>query len=358
MKVLLVAGEGRAADTTREQLQAIDDWNVRVRRSTTLADALELARQEPFDVALLDVDAAGEESAGPVARLREAVPELPVVVLVSAEDRRAGVRAVRQGAEDLLVEGSLSPGALRRSIRHAIERRVGALMLERSNRAFEAFAHTVAHEIRSPLSTISFACELLGRQQMDEAGVRQVERIRNAVSEVDRIIHGLLEYASATHDEESEEVDLAVLVAEVIESLRDAGVDPGTITVEALPRVRSGRSPLRLVVQNLLENAVRYAREDEPRVRVDAVRRERAWEVRVEDNGEGIAPEDRARVFEMFHRGPESRGDGAGLGLAICRRIVEGRGGRIEADTGPMGGCRVCFTLPDDPVQLDLGPLA
>lgn len=357
MRVLLVDGDGAAADAIQTRLEAIESWNVEVIHASGLDAALERARGEPVDVALVDLDLQEPGSDQPVARFRETFPQLPVIGLASLEGRRAGVEAIRQGAEDLLLRDRLSTESLARAIRHAIERRATSLALERSNLAFEAFAHTVAHEIRSPLSTVSFACELLRLQPLDEAGTRQVDRIRKAVVEADGIIEGLLEYASATREAPAEVVDLKALAAEVAESLPPE-IDPSVVEIGDLPEVRGVRSQLRLVMQNLLRNAVAYADPEGPVIHVDAEHTGRAWEIRVQDNGAGMPAEDCERAFEMFRRGSQARGNGSGLGLAICRRVIEGLGGRIEADAGSLGGCRVRFTVPDESVDLDAYPPA
>lgn len=348
MRVLLVGDEDENAATAH--LEAFEGRAVEVRCVHALAEAIAWAGEERFDVVLLGSGVPDCPSGETVRCFRRAVDDLPVVVLTSVTDDGAGVNAVRQGAEDLLIKDSLSPEALRRSIRYAIERRAGSLVLERSNRALQTFAHTVAHEIRSPLSAVTVTCELLARQDLDEAGRRQVERIRGAVSEVDGILRGLLEYASATHGAQIGDVDLNDLVAEIAESLPAAPASEVFATGD-LPRVRGVRSQLRLVLANLMRNALEYACADEPRVRISAVRNDRAWEIRVDDNGDGIPADERERIFEMFYRGPGQRGAGAGLGLAICRRSVESLGGTIAAEAGPLGGCRMRFTVPDEPVD-------
>lgn len=351
MRVLLVDGEERNAAIATAYLEAFEGRDVEVRRAHALAEAIARAGEEHFDVVLLDLNLPDCATDEPVARFRRAVDNLPVVVLTSVTDDVAGMNAVRQGAEELLIKDNLSPEALRRSIRHAIERRIGSLLLERSNRALETFAHTIAHEIRSPLSTMTMTCELLARQDLDEAGKRHVERIRGAVSEVDGIIRGLLEYASTTHGAQVEDVDLNDLVAEIAESLPAADPASEAFDTGSLPRVRGVRSQLRLVLANLIRNALEYACADEPRVLISAARRGRAWEIRVDDNGAGIPADERERVFEMFYRSPGRSGAGAGLGLAICRRSIESLGGTIAADSAPLGGCRVRFTLPDEPLD-------
>ena len=110
--------------------------------------------------------------------------------------------------------------------------------------------------------------------------------------------------------------------------------------------MRAEPTALRRVFQNLLSNAVKFGLRDGPRVRLSAEREGAAWRFTVADNGPGIASEDRERAFAMFER-LGARQTGTGIGLAICRRIVERHGGRMWVDEAPEGGAAFHFTIED-----------
>ncbi len=116
-------------------------------------------------------------------------------------------------------------------------------------------------------------------------------------------------------------------------------------TVGELPEVRADPRQVRRVMQNLVGNALKFRSESAPRVEVSADRGREAWIVTVRDNGVGIDREDARRIFGMFSR-VDPRVDGSGIGLAVCRRVVEAHGGRIWVEPADGGGSAFRFTLP------------
>ena len=120
------------------------------------------------------------------------------------------------------------------------------------------------------------------------------------------------------------------------------------VTVDSLPAVRADPTQLSRIFQNLISNATKFVGEESPRVHVCAARDGESWRFTVEDNGIGLEPRHAARIFTVFQRlhGRESY-PGTGIGLAICKRVVERHGGRIWVEPAPGQGSRFCFTLPD-----------
>jgi light-regulated signal transduction histidine kinase (bacteriophytochrome) len=150
-------------------------------------------------------------------------------------------------------------------------------------------------------------------------------------------------------------VDCNALLARARDDLSTA-IEASGAEVEAgpLPTVEGDASLLRLVFQNLIGNAIKFRGDAPPRVRVDAERADGQWRFSVADNGIGIDPEYAERIFVIFQRlHPRSSYEGTGIGLAMCRKIVEYHGGRMWLDTdNGAGGSRFCFTLPaDDPAD-------
>jgi signal transduction histidine kinase len=144
---------------------------------------------------------------------------------------------------------------------------------------------------------------------------------------------------------ELESVPVAEVVAEAVRSL--AGAAEQVEVAGDLPVVRGARSPLGQLFQNLIGNALKFAGDEPLRVVVSAERAGTDWEFSVRDNGIGIAEQDRERVFEIFER-LHGRGEfgGTGVGLAICRKVVELHGGRIWVQQSSGGGSDFRFTLP------------
>jgi signal transduction histidine kinase len=159
------------------------------------------------------------------------------------------------------------------------------------------------------------------------------------------LIDGVLAYARAG-ELEAEPVDLGTLMGEVAADLRPRLEEAGaTLEVGELPEVRGDARQLRRLLQNLVGNAVKFRGAQAPRVTVAAREGSDGWVVTVADNGVGVAPDDAGRIFGMFARASRDH-DGTGIGLAVCRRVVEAHGGRIWVEPAEGGGSAFRFTLP------------
>jgi PAS domain S-box-containing protein len=228
------------------------------------------------------------------------------------------------------------------------ERRRTALELERSNAELSQFAAVAAHDLNEPLRIVEGFLRLLeGRagDALDDDGRRFVAEALGGAQRMRALIDALLGYARVGGGRVgAEPVDLARVAHEAEGALATAIWERGTrVELEGLPTVAGDAALLRQVLQNLLANAVRHARPDDPRVTVSAAAHDGGWEVSVADNGPGVPPDVRPRAFDLFARGENG---GTGLGLAICRRAVERHGGRIWIADAPEGGADLRFTLP------------
>jgi two-component system, chemotaxis family, sensor kinase Cph1 len=144
----------------------------------------------------------------------------------------------------------------------------------------------------------------------------------------------------------TERVPLGRLMAEVAEDLRPTLEEAGaTLDVGELPEVEGDPRQLRRVLQNLVSNAVKFRGEAPLRVEVSTLRDSQEWVVTVRDNGIGVDPDDATRIFGMFSRA-SNEAEGAGIGLAVCRRIIEAHGGRIWVESANGGGSAFRFTMP------------
>ena len=218
-----------------------------------------------------------------------------------------------------------------------------------SQRRMEAelrsFADVVAHDLNEPIAGIALLVRLLERRAEEPPSADVLHQLRASTDRARDLIDGVLVYARAG-ELSTQQVALGLLMAEVAEDLRASLESAGaTLEVGELPEVEVDPRQLRRVLQNLLGNAVKYRAEAPPRVEVSALRDSREWVISVRDNGLGIDPDKASRIFEMFTRDNDAT-DGVGIGLAVCRRIVEAHGGRIWAEAGQDGGSAFRFTLP------------
>lgn len=224
--------------------------------------------------------------------------------------------------------------------------------LQRSITALEQFARVASHDLRAPLRSIGGFVQLLGEEYGDALDPRANEwigRVLGSVRRMDALVDDLLVYARLRPGERpSEPTRLAEVFECAVEVLggpiEEAGAE---VTRGDLPEVVGCPRQLEQVFQNLIGNAITYRGEATPRVHVWAVENGKNHVVAVRDNGIGIDPEHSERIFEVFERLHTSRAyPGTGVGLAICRQVVENHGGRIWVEPTPGGGSTFSFTLP------------
>jgi signal transduction histidine kinase len=224
--------------------------------------------------------------------------------------------------------------------------------LQRSNRDLEDYAAVASHDLQGPLATIGMHAELLQRRlgTEKEQEAMLAERIVTSSRSMTALVRGLLAYSRAGNAKPRyERVALDDVVTRAIDNLAapiaEADANVGS---EPLPDVMGDGSMLAQVFQNLIGNAVKFSDGSRPVVRVRAEPEgEHRVRVSVEDSGIGIASAEADRIFRPFHRlHGEDRYEGSGIGLAICRRVVEAHGGRIWAEARPEGGTAFRLTLP------------
>ncbi len=228
--------------------------------------------------------------------------------------------------------------------------------LARSNADLQQFAYVASHDLKEPLRMVASYTQLLARRYKGKLGADADEFIGYAVdgaSRMQALIDDLLSYSRiGTRANEPAPVRAGDSLDAALHNLRAAIEQSGAVvTHDALPEVAADGSQLVQLFQNLIGNALKFRGREPPRVHVAAERRGDAWEISVRDNGIGIASEYRDRVFVIFQR-LHTRGEypGNGIGLSICKKIVERHGGRIWIESADTGGSIVHFTLPVKPM--------
>ena len=231
------------------------------------------------------------------------------------------------------------------------ERRLQELVaeLKRSNQDLEEFAYTASHDLKAPLRTIKSFSQLLERKLGSAIEAEDLELLQMVIDSADdmsRLVEELLRFAKLDRGTMSiEPVPVAEVATELAAQLVTADGE-ATVCIdvaEDLPTLNCDRIRLRQILQNLISNGLKYNEQDQRRVHVHAD----GETVLVDDNGIGIAEEQRERVFTIFRRlhGPEAYGGGSGAGLTIVKKLVELHGGTIRIDDSPLGGTRFAFTL-------------
>lgn len=227
-----------------------------------------------------------------------------------------------------------------------------AARLRRANAALEEFAYATSHDLREPLRNVALFAELFERRygaELNAEAAGYISTIIGGARRMTELISGLLGYAHADSIDEPVPIsDAEKVLARVLENLNTFAQEScATITHDALPAVPVVAIHMEQLLQNLIENALKYRKDGEPsRVHISAIQENSQWHFSVSDNGIGIEPEYHERVFGLFKRLHATRQlAGAGMGLAICQRIVERYGGRIWVESESGRGATFHFTI-------------
>jgi light-regulated signal transduction histidine kinase (bacteriophytochrome) len=224
-----------------------------------------------------------------------------------------------------------------------------------ANRELEQFAYVASHDLQEPLRMVNSYTQLLlrrfGPALNDPDAAEFASYITSGVQHMQLLIHDLLTYSKVIHSDALEpgsEVDLNACLRQVLAMLQETISEPGAAVIaEPLPVVNGDASQFEQVLQNLISNALKYRSAGvPPEVRISAARTGNEWVVAVRDNGIGFDMQYAERIFGLFKRLHKADYPGTGIGLAICKRIVERCRGRMWAVSEPGQGSTFYFSLP------------
>jgi signal transduction histidine kinase len=384
-KVLLVEDSAADAETVRSAMSetrgamAVRRGLFSVIRTERLEPALRLLAREDFSVVLLDLglpDSAGLET---LAKVRAAAPDVPIVVLAGLDDDGQALTAIQRGAQDYLPKDRLDGHLLRRTLRHAIERKRAEVQLlqharqietaharierqaaqlkaraeelDRINRELDDFAYITSHDLKEPLRGIRAYCEILledYRDKLDAAGQRRLATLVELCHRLENLIGDLLTYCRVGGTRPADVgIDLGAVVDEALDTLRPA-IDRRGASVRVvgrLPKVTGDATLIGMALANLISNGLKFNDRAEPHVEVGCLPTEPPT-FYVRDDGIGIEPRHHEAIFTIFRRlHNRKKYEGTGAGLTIVRKIVQSHGGRIWVESEPGAGSTFFFTL-------------
>jgi signal transduction histidine kinase len=251
-------------------------------------------------------------------------------------------------------EGELNLYALDISDRKQAERRLAETLehLKISNRDLEQFAYIASHDLQEPLRMVANYMQLIERRYtklLDSDGRTFIAFAADGAVRMQKLIDSLLEYSRLqTRKRPLEPVQLDAVLRQILTDMESAVLEAdATLTVGPLPEVTGDAVQLGQVFQNLISNALKFRGKEPPVIHIAAEELPDHWKLTVRDNGIGIEPEHQERIFKIFQR-LHSRAEypGTGIGLAICRRVIERHGGKTGVESAPEQGSIFWFTLP------------
>jgi PAS domain S-box-containing protein len=225
--------------------------------------------------------------------------------------------------------------------------------LNQSNKELEEYAYVASHDLKEPLHVVSSFVYLLEKRlgpKLDSHEQQYLKFIKEGVGQAQRLIKDLLEYSCVGKKKSFEEVDISSILTEVLTNLRtiidDSGAD---IQYNAMPRITANYLEMIQLFQNLFVNAIKYRSPKPLEIKITARSEDDRWIFAIKDNGIGIDLQFKERIFDMFQRlHAKTEYSGTGIGLAICKKIVENHGGKIWIDSTPGDGTTFYFSIKQD----------
>lgn len=343
----------------------------------SVAAAVEACGRRSFDCAVIDHHMPGQTGLDGISALRERAPHMAIIMATGQGDEMVASEAIKRGASDYIAKASISPELLRQTIERALEKsslqkriqgqreelkdQKAALErankeLLRSNAELRDFAYIASHDLREPIRAASQHASMLLALHGDELSEEICDRLRRICALTERMAHltaSLLEYSRLDVDAKTELVDTHRLVSEIrqdlAELIRENNVE--IIVADDLPRAAGNPAQLRIVLQNLITNGIKYNTRDAKRIEIGWAPHaapEAPGDVRffVRDNGVGVDPQHHQAVFKIFKRlnTDDAFGAGTGVGLTFAKRVVESLGGEIWLESEPGSGATFFFT--------------
>ncbi len=309
------------------------------------------------DLILLDLSLPDSHGIKTITKTKNIFRNIPIIVLTGQDDELVGFEAIKNGAQDFLSKGDLNNQAIRRSIWYSMERHRVRQKLEQSNKDLESFATVASHDLKEPLRKVmSFGDRLMEKyhDSIDDQGQNYLNRMLKATERMQNFIDSLLSFSKVAQTSDTfEEIDLNLVVKEVLADLDERILQTkGEVKVEPLPTITADKMQIYQLFLNLISNALKFQNpEATPSINVSANRiSESFWEVSVQDNGIGFDNKYLEKIFNPFERlHGSNKFEGSGMGLAICRKIVERHDGHLTAISKPDEGTTFQIIFPDTP---------
>jgi signal transduction histidine kinase len=317
-----------------------------------------------YDLVLADYNLPHFRGMEAVDVIREKNLSTPLILVTGALKSVTAVECLKQGATDYVLKDNLTRLSL--CVRRALEetrlkqerkRAQDELAnkvdeLARSNRDLEQFAYVSSHDLQEPLRMVAAYTQLLAdryRGKLDENADKYIGYAVEGALRMQALIEDLLSFSRVGRNGiEHKETDCNAAIDAALRNLAAAVQESGVIVTRGpLPPLHADHFQLVQLFQNLIGNAIKFRKHRPPMIKISAQRIDDKWQLSIEDNGIGIAADHKEQIFVIFQRlHTREEYSGNGVGLAICKKIVEQHSGRIWVESEPGGGATFQFTLP------------
>ena len=353
-------------DDRRENLIALEavlePLGLELVSATSGEEALGLLLKDHFSVILLDVQMPGMDGFETAKQIkdRSRTTDIPIIFLTAiSQDPTQALLGYSSGAVDYISK-PFDPNSLKAKVSVFVELnqknellKAQAAELARSNEELQQFAYIASHDLSEPLRVVTGYLDLLQedyQDTLDEPAQMYIKQASASAARMGSLIEDLLRYSRVGSAERTmEPMDLQAALDQALDNLSMAVTEAGAkVTHDGLPTVIGDQRLVAQLFQNLVSNAMKFRDQDDPEIHVSAVKDGEQWVVHVTDNGIGFNPSHASRLFDIFQRlHTSSEYPGTGIGLAICKKIVEQHGGRIWAESEPGKGSTFSFSLPE-----------
>ena len=331
-----------------------------VKEAATGQEALRLASEWKPEVVLLDINLPDLNGMEVCQRLKKNPATSGILVLhLTASSTSPGnmVDGLNGGADSYLTE-PIEPAVLVATIRALLRAREAEESLRRSNEELQQFAYMVSHELSEPLRMVSTYTQLLANryaEKLDQTADDYIAITVGAAKRMQSFVQDVLNYSAAgAPDDLFELVSAEAVLAKALFELQLIVKESGAIvTHDPLPTIPGNEGRLVRLFANLIGNSIKYRRAETPRIHISAREWDGFWQFAFRDNGIGINPEYWERIFTVFKRLHGSEYPGSGVGLALCKRVVENHGGTIWLESAEGEGSTFYFTIPQLPARLN-----
>jgi signal transduction histidine kinase len=354
VELVLVTLRKDGFDVSSEVVQTAEEFTLRIQASG-------------FDVILADYKLPQWRGMEALEILRRENLDVPLIVVTGYLGEEKAVECVKQGATDCVLKDHLTrlPVSVRRALeekrlrelRRQTEKELAskASELARSNADLEQFAYVASHDLQEPLRMIANYTQLLAERylgKLDEQADKYIRYSVDGAVRMQALIQDLLKFSQVGKAEiKSRTTECRALVEQAVKNLQTAIEESGAVVNwNGLRVVIADPTQLTQVFQNLIANAIKFRGAETPVIRIDSEEKDHEWVLTVSDNGIGIPAESWQDIFVIFRRlHTRTEYAGNGIGLAICKKIIERHGGKIWIEAQATPGCCFKFTLPNDP---------